>query len=86
MRNKINHRGHGGTTSPNPSLARRGFNPEKEERRDGNALQMLYKCFTFKPFLDMVSLKINHLAIPPPSPLFYKAKRACSRFFKAAVI
>ncbi|MDP2168646.1 MAG: hypothetical protein Q8J64_09990 [Thermodesulfovibrionales bacterium] len=40
-------------------------------------MEMLYKCFTFKPFLDMVSLKINHLAIPP-LPLFYKARRVKS--------
>ncbi|MDP2167721.1 MAG: hypothetical protein Q8J64_05235 [Thermodesulfovibrionales bacterium] len=44
--------------------------------KEEGGMEMLYKCFTFKPFLDMVSLKINHLAIPPPSPLFYKARRS----------
>ncbi|MDP2168736.1 MAG: hypothetical protein Q8J64_10450 [Thermodesulfovibrionales bacterium] len=36
-------------------------------------MEMLYKCFTVKAFSDTVSLKINHLAIPP-LPLFYKAR------------
>ncbi|MDP2168276.1 MAG: hypothetical protein Q8J64_08110, partial [Thermodesulfovibrionales bacterium] len=50
-----------------------GFRTSRNDTgKEEGGMEMLYKCFTFKAFPDMVSLKINHLAIPPPPPCFIK--------------